>query len=52
MAYGHNELKEVSTVRSYCAHLSHKVKSYLATVLVLQSELESIFLSDANELQD
>ncbi|HHF0528686.1 TPA: hypothetical protein ACPHXU_001596 [Legionella anisa] len=52
MAYGHNELKEISTVRSYCAHLSHKVKPYLAKVLVLQSELESISLSDANEPQD
>ncbi|HHI9989717.1 TPA: hypothetical protein ACQDQH_002745 [Legionella pneumophila] len=52
MAYGHNELKEISTVRSYCVYLSHKVKPYLAKVLVLQSELERISLPDANEPQD
>lgn len=46
MAYGYNELKEISNARSYCAHLSPKVKPYLAKVIVLKSELENVVLSD------
>lgn len=40
IAYGHNELKEISNVRSYCAHLSPKIKPYLAKVILIKSELE------------
>lgn len=40
IAYGHNELEEISNVRSYCAHLSPKVKPYLAKVILIKSELE------------
>ena len=41
LAYGHNELKEISNVRSYCAPLSAKVKPYLAQVIVIKSELDN-----------
>lgn len=42
MAYGYNELKEISNIRSYCTHLSPKVKPSLARVIVMKSELENI----------
>ena len=41
LAYGHNELKEISSVRSYCAPLSAKIKPYLAQVILIKSELDN-----------
>lgn len=40
LTYGHNELKEISHTRSYCARLSTEVKPYLAQVILIKSEVE------------
>ncbi|ERH43318.1 TPA: hypothetical protein SLD83_001757 [Legionella pneumophila] len=52
MAYGYNELKAISNVRSYCTHLSPKVKPYLARVIVMKSELENIDMPETDQTSD
>ncbi|MDP3268078.1 MAG: hypothetical protein Q8M40_03430 [Legionella sp.] len=52
MTYGHNELKEISNVRSYCAHFSLQVKPFLEKVNVMKRELEHIALSEQNKTSD
>jgi sensor c-di-GMP phosphodiesterase-like protein len=52
MTYGHNELKEISNVRSYCAYLSPKVKPFLARVIVMKSELENITIPETDQTSD
>ncbi len=52
MAYGHNELKEISNARSYCIHLAPKIKPYLAKVIVMRSELENITIPDTDQTSD
>lgn len=52
MAYGHNELKEISNARSYCVHLSPKIKPYLAKVIVMRSELDNITIPDTDQTSD
>lgn len=52
MVYGHNELKEISNVRSYCAHLSPKVKPYLAKIILIKSELENLSSPEPDKTSD
>ncbi len=52
LAYGQNELKEISNVRSYCAYLSSEVRSYLAKVILIKNELENATSSDTDQTSD
>lgn len=52
MAYGHIELREISNARSYCVHLSPKIKPYLAKVIVMRSELENTTIPDTDQTSD
>ena len=40
LIYGQNELKEISTARSYCANLSAEVTPYLTKVVLIKGEMD------------
>ncbi|HAU0661244.1 TPA: hypothetical protein JBG89_11480 [Legionella pneumophila] len=52
LAYGHNELKEISTARSYCAKIAAQVKPYFAKVILIKSELENETLPEPDQTSD
>lgn len=41
LSYGQNELKEISSSRSYCSNLAAGVKPYLAKIILLKNEVEN-----------
>jgi len=52
LAYGHNELKEISTARSYCTKIAAQVKPYFAKVILIKSELENETLPEPDQTSD
>lgn len=52
LSYGQNEIKEISTVRSYCAKIAAQVKPYFAKVILIKSEIENETLPEPDQTSD
>lgn len=52
LSYGQNELKEISSGRSYCAHLSAGIKPHLAQVILLKNLVENLPFPTPDQTSD
>jgi hypothetical protein len=52
LTYAQNELKEISNIRTYCAHIATEVKPYFAKVILMKSELENEPAPGADQTSD
>lgn len=52
LAYGQNELKEISNGRTYCTPLAAQVRPYLEKVSLIKKELEREPVPESDEIPD
>jgi hypothetical protein len=52
LVYAQNELKEISSARSYCAKIAAQVKPYFVKVILIKSALENETLPEPDQTSD